>query len=131
MPTATKPAGARRSPWPDHSGHAAAVPRNDRTRTQTHGADRRRAEGPPLVLLAGVAGDHSDLELLVPWPEPYVSPQLPRRSRHGLDDDSSRAIERDFQRLAAALDAIGGPVDAFAQGFDATPSDPRVGGEVR
>jgi hypothetical protein len=51
--------------------------------------------------VAGVVGDHSHPELLVPWLEPHVSPQIMRRSSRGLDDDSGYAIERDFQRLAA------------------------------
>ena len=58
------------------------------------------------MLLAGVAGDDSDLELLVLWLDPYVSPQLLQRTRRGRDDDSDYAIERDFQRLAAPLDTI-------------------------
>jgi len=118
MPTGTTPAAHPGRPGPITP--AARPPSRATPAPQIHGPDRRRAEGPVLVLLAGVVGDHSDLALLVPRLAPCAGPQLLLRSRPGLHVDSGYAIVRNVQRLAAALDVTDGPVDAFAQGFDAT-----------
>jgi hypothetical protein len=81
------------------------------SRTGTRPARRPRGSGPPLVLVAWDAGDGASMRRLGRWLEPYFSIRV--LSRRSVGDDGEYG-------LAAALDAIDGPVDVFAHAFGAT-----------
>ena len=81
----------------------------------------RSGEGPPLVLVPGVTGDHTHFAFLAPLLEPYFSLWIVhRRGRGRSGDGRTYAIEREFEDVAAIVDAIDDPVDVFAHSFGAT-----------
>jgi pimeloyl-ACP methyl ester carboxylesterase len=81
----------------------------------------RSGEGPPLVLVPGITGDHTHFAFLAPLLEPYFSLWIVhRRGRGRSGDGRTYAIEREFEDVAAVVDAIDDPVDVFAHSFGAT-----------
>lgn len=81
----------------------------------------RSGEGPPLVLVPGVTGDHTHFAFLAPLLEPYFSLWIVhRRGRGRSGDGRAYAIGREFEDVAAVVDAIDDPVDVFAHSFGAT-----------
>src|SRR5918999_1087397 len=82
----------------------------------------RSGEGPPLVFVHGMAVDHRKFDLTVaPWLQRHFSVwAIDRRGRGASGDSGSYAVEREFEDVAAVVDAIGGPVDVFGMSFGAT-----------
>jgi pimeloyl-ACP methyl ester carboxylesterase len=63
--------------------------------------------GPPLVLVHGVAADHSRWAPLLPYLEPHVSVQaMDRRGRGASGDGGGYALEREAEDVAAVVDAV-------------------------
>jgi pimeloyl-ACP methyl ester carboxylesterase len=78
-------------------------------------------EGPPLVFLHGAAIDHREFSSLAPWLEPHFSVwAVDRRGRGASGDGPEYAIEREFEDLAAVVDAIGAEVNIVGQSYGAT-----------
>ena len=64
-------------------------------------------DGPPLVLVHGVLGDHSRWEALRPLLEPHFTVHaVDRRGRGASGDAADYAVEREFEDLAAVVDAV-------------------------
>lgn len=64
-------------------------------------------EGPPLVLVHGAAGDHTRWGALLPHLEPHVTVHaMDRRGRGASGDSPDWAIEREFEDVAAVVDAV-------------------------
>src|SRR4051812_11044833 len=77
-------------------------------------------QGPPLVLVPGVTGDHTHFRFLVPLLESrFTVWAVDRRGRARSTDGPEYAIEREFEDVAAIVDAVGGPVDVFGHSFGA------------
>jgi pimeloyl-ACP methyl ester carboxylesterase len=74
-------------------------------------------DGPPLVLVHGVLGDHSRWDALRPHLEPHHTVHaMDRRGRGASGDADAYDIEREFEDIAAVVDAIAateGPVDVY------------------
>jgi pimeloyl-ACP methyl ester carboxylesterase len=78
----------------------------------------RSGEGPPLVLVPGVTGDHTHFAFLAPLLEPHFSLWIVHRRGRGHSGDAPEyAIEREHEDVAAVVDAIGSPVDVFAHSY--------------
>ena len=74
--------------------------------------------GPPVVLVHGSPADHSTFEQLVPHLEPWVTVcAMDRRGRGMSDDGSSYQHEREFEDVAAVLDALGPNAAVFAHSY--------------
>jgi pimeloyl-ACP methyl ester carboxylesterase len=81
-------------------------------------------EGPPLVLVHGTSADHSRWATVVPrLAERFTTYAVDRRGR-GVSPDPGGpyAIEREFEDLAEAIDAIGGEVDVLGHSYGAVCS---------
>lgn len=64
-------------------------------------------EGPPLVLVHGVLGDHQRWDALRPHLEPDLTIHaMDRRGRGASGDGPSYDIEREFEDVAAVVDAV-------------------------
>jgi pimeloyl-ACP methyl ester carboxylesterase len=79
-------------------------------------------EGPPLVLVHGGTADHSRWRPLLPFLEPHVTVHaVDRRGRGASTDGPDYDIEREFEDVAAVVDAIaastGAPVDLLGHSF--------------
>ena len=71
--------------------------------------------GPPLVLVHGAVADHTRWRPLLPHLEPHVTVHaMDRRGRGASGDAPGYAIEREFEDVAAVVDAV-----ADASGFAA------------
>jgi pimeloyl-ACP methyl ester carboxylesterase len=100
----------------DHPVTVETVKSKDGTRI----ACVRSGEGPPLVVVPGVTGDHTHFKFLAPLLEPDFSLwMVHRRGRGHSGDGAEYAIEREFEDLAAVVDSIGGAVDVFGHSFGA------------
>lgn len=63
--------------------------------------------GPPLVLVHGMTADHARWAPLLPYLEPYFTVHATdRRGRGGSDDGQHYALEREFEDVAAVIDAV-------------------------
>lgn len=83
-------------------------------------AYRRSGEGPPPVLVHGGTADHTRWRPLLPALEEHFTVYaVDRRGRGGSGDASAYAIEREFEDIAAVVDAIGGPVDLLGHSYGA------------
>jgi pimeloyl-ACP methyl ester carboxylesterase len=81
----------------------------------------RSGQGSPLVLVHGSIGDHRRFALLAPLLESRVELwTIDRRGFGASGDGPEYAVEREFEDVAAVIDAIGGPVDLFGHSFGAT-----------
>lgn len=74
--------------------------------------------GPPLVLVHGVLGDHTRWGALRPHLEPSCTVHtMDRRGRGASGDAEAYAAEREFEDVAAVVDAVassaGAPVDLY------------------
>jgi pimeloyl-ACP methyl ester carboxylesterase len=73
--------------------------------------------GPPLVLVHGAPADHTRWRPLLPYLEPYVTVHaLDRRGRGASGDAPEYRLEREYQDVAAVVDAVaasGQPVDVY------------------
>jgi pimeloyl-ACP methyl ester carboxylesterase len=78
-------------------------------------ACKRSGDGPPLVLVPGTGGDHTSLSMLGLFLEPHFSTwTVDRRGRRESGDGPAYAIEREFEDVAAVVDAIGAPLTCSA-----------------
>ena len=79
-------------------------------------------EGPPLVLVHGAIGDHTRWDGLRPHLEPHFTVHaMDRRGRGVSGDHPDYAIEREYEDVAAVVDAIseasGAPADVYCSSF--------------
>src|SRR5215203_4902907 len=83
-------------------------------------AYRRSGEGPPLVLVHGAAADHGRWRPVLPaFEERFTVYAIDRRGRGGSGDAEGYAIEREFEDVAAVVDAIGEPVNLLGHSYGA------------
>lgn len=78
--------------------------------------------GPPLVLVHGGTADHTRWARLLPALEPHFTVYaLDRRGRgaSGATETAQYAIEREFEDVAAVVDAVGGPVHLLGHSYGA------------
>lgn len=70
-------------------------------------------EGPPMLLVHGVLGDHSRWEALRMQLTPsFTVHAMDRRGRGVSGDAPEYAVEREFEDVAAVIDAVAGAADA-------------------
>ncbi|HJW36824.1 MAG TPA: alpha/beta hydrolase [Actinomycetes bacterium] len=79
-------------------------------------------QGPPLVLVHGAVADHTRWRPLLPFLEPHVTVHaLDRRGRGASGDAPGYAIEREFEDVAAVVDAVaaasGSATDLYGHSF--------------
>ena len=82
-------------------------------------------EGPPLVLVHGGLGDHTRWSELLPYLEPYHTVHaMDRRGRGASGDGPDYAPQREFEDVAAVIDAVaehsGSGVDVYGISNGAT-----------
>lgn len=75
-------------------------------------------QGPPLVLVHGLLGDHTRWASLLPHLEPHVTVHaMDRRGRGSSGDSAEYDAAREFEDVAAVVDAVaaisGSPVDVL------------------
>jgi pimeloyl-ACP methyl ester carboxylesterase len=78
--------------------------------------------GPPLVLVHGAVADHARWRPLLPHLEPHVTVHaMDRRGRGASGDAPGYAIEREFEDVAAVVDAVvdasGSVTDLYGHSF--------------
>jgi len=67
----------------------------------------RTGSGPPLVLVHGTPADHTRWRPLLPYLEPHFTVHaLDRRGRGASTDSPDYALEREFEDVAAVVDAV-------------------------
>lgn len=72
--------------------------------------------GPPVVLVHGMAGDHTRWRPLLPFLEPHATVHAMDRRGHGASGDApGYAVEREYEDVAAVVDAV---ADASGSGVD-------------
>ena len=79
-------------------------------------------EGPPLVLVHGAVADHRRWRPLLPYLEPHATVHaLDRRGRGASGDASGYDLAREFEDVAAVVDAVaeasGSAVDVYGHSF--------------
>ncbi|QRN80046.1 MAG: alpha/beta fold hydrolase [Nocardiopsis sp. BM-2018] len=79
-------------------------------------------EGPPLLLVHGSLGDHTRWDALRTLLEPHVTVHaMDRRGRGASGDAAAYAIEREYEDVAAVIDAIadstGAPIAVYCSSF--------------
>lgn len=85
-------------------------------------AYERTGSGPPLVLVHGVAGDHTRWELFDVRPalaEHHTVYAIDRRGRGGSGDSEEYTLEREFEDVAAIVDSIDGPANLLGHSHGA------------
>ena len=76
--------------------------------------------GPPLVMVHGSTGSRARWGSIVqPLAENFTIVLLDRRGRGDSGDGSDYAIEREFEDVAAVVDALDGPVNLLGHSFGA------------
>ena len=86
-------------------------------------AFERTGSGPPLVLINGIAGDHTRWEMFDVRPalaEHHTVYAVDRRGRGGSGDGSEYTREREFEDVAAVVDSIDEPVNLLGHSHGAT-----------
>jgi pimeloyl-ACP methyl ester carboxylesterase len=78
--------------------------------------------GPPLVLVHGAPADHTRWRPLLPFLEPHLTAHaMDRRGRGASGDAPAYELTREFEDVAAVVEAIagrwGGPVDVYGHSF--------------
>ncbi|WP_117591375.1 alpha/beta fold hydrolase [Haloprofundus halophilus] len=74
-------------------------------------AYERTGDGPPLVLVHGTAGDHTDWQRVRPaLDERFAVYALDRRGRGESVDTAKYALERELEDVAAVVDSVDEPV---------------------
>jgi pimeloyl-ACP methyl ester carboxylesterase len=78
--------------------------------------------GPPLLLVHGGLGDHTRWDVLRPHLEPHFTVHaMDRRGRGASGDGPDYSIEREFEDVAAVIDAVaetsGSTVDVYCSSF--------------
>lgn len=80
----------------------------------------RSGNGPPLVLVHGTTADHTRWRPLLARLDAHFSVcAVDRRGRGGSGDHPSYAIEREFEDIAAVVDAIGEPAFLLGHSYGA------------
>ena len=80
----------------------------------------RSGSGPPLVLVHGTTADHTRWARVLPELEQHFTVYgVDRRGRGGSGDAADYAIEREFEDVAAVVDAIGEPVFLLGHSYGA------------
>jgi pimeloyl-ACP methyl ester carboxylesterase len=88
-------------------------------------------EGPPLVLVHGTTADHTRWRPLLPYLEPHATVHaLDRRGRGASGDAPDYRVAREFEDVAAVVDAVAEPPDPRST-CSATPSVGCVRSAVR
>lgn len=78
----------------------------------------RGGGGAPLVLVHGTAADHGRWRPVLPAFEKHLAVYaIDRRGRGGSGDSDGYDLEREFEDVAAVVDAIGGPVDLVGHSY--------------
>jgi pimeloyl-ACP methyl ester carboxylesterase len=121
--------------WIVDRGHERGDPAMTRTdeTTLSHTTSRdgtrigyvTSGEGPPLVLVHGGLGDHTRWSELVPYLQPHRTVHaMDRRGRGVSGDGSDYCPEREFEDVAAVVDAVaevaGSDVDVYGVSNGAT-----------
>jgi pimeloyl-ACP methyl ester carboxylesterase len=89
------------------AGSAEATMTRVESRDGTEIAVWTSGHGPPLVLVHGAVADHSRWRPLLPHLEPHVTVHaMDRRGRGASGDAPGYAIEREFEDVAAVVDAV-------------------------
>ncbi|MBD0328620.1 MAG: alpha/beta fold hydrolase [Thermoleophilia bacterium] len=78
--------------------------------------------GPPLVLVHGAPADHTRWRPLLPYVEPHAMVHaIDRRGRGASGDCPEYALVREFEDVAAVVDAVadaaGRPADVYGHSF--------------
>lgn len=81
-------------------------------------------EGPPLLLVHGTTADHSRWQGISPQLEHHFTVHaIDRRGRGGSGDAAGTyEIDREFEDVAAVVDAIGGPLAVLGHSYGAVCS---------
>lgn len=79
-------------------------------------------DGPPLLIVHGTSGSHERFAPLLPCLEPHATVHvMDRRGRGGSGDAPEYDVEREFEDVAAAVDAIaaasGAKVDVYGHSY--------------
>jgi pimeloyl-ACP methyl ester carboxylesterase len=79
-------------------------------------------DGSPLLLVHGAPADHTRWHALLPYLEPHATVHaMDRRGRGGSGDSADYAVEREFEDVAAVVDAIAevsdSPVDVYGHSY--------------
>lgn len=95
-----------------------------RSRDRTQIAFACSGTGPPLLLVHGTAGDHTRWSPLLPRLEPHATVYaMDRRGRGGSGDADPYEIQREFEDVAAVIDAIaasiGSPINVLGHSYGA------------
>jgi pimeloyl-ACP methyl ester carboxylesterase len=91
------------------AGTAEATMTRVESRDGTEIAVWTSGHGPPLVLVHGALADHTRWRPLLPHLEPHVTVHaMDRRGRGASGDAPGYAIEREFEDVAAVVDAVAG-----------------------
>ena len=93
-----------------------------RSRDGTEIAYWSSGTGPPLVLVHGATADHTRWQPVLAHLEPHVTVHaVDRRGRGGSGDAPEYTIEREYEDVAAVIDALaqetGGPVDLLGHSY--------------
>ena len=104
------------------AGTAEATMTRVESRDGTEIAVWSSGQGPPLVLVHGAVADHTRWRPLLPHLEPHVTVHaMDRRGRGASGDAAGYAIEREFEDVAAVVDAVadasGSAADLYGHSF--------------
>ena len=90
------------------------------SRDGTRIAYSRSGSGPPLLLVHGTTADHTRWARVLPELEPHFTVYaMDRRGRGGSGDAAEYAIDREFEDVAAVIDAVGEPVFLLGHSYGA------------
>lgn len=93
------------------------------SRDGTRVAYWRSGSGPALLLVHGTTADHTRWARVLPNLEQHFTVHaMDRRGRGGSGDAADYAIEREFEDVAAVVEAIGEPVFLLAHSYGAVCS---------
>jgi pimeloyl-ACP methyl ester carboxylesterase len=81
----------------------------------------KTGSGPAVLAVHGTAADHSAWAAVVPLlADSFTVYAMDRRGRGASGDAADYSIEREFNDVAAAVDALPGPVHLYGHSFGAT-----------
>jgi pimeloyl-ACP methyl ester carboxylesterase len=110
--------------WTAAHAQSRATPRQEGTVMEATSVDGTRiafwksGSGPPLVLVHGTTADHTRWSGVLPELERHFTVYaLDRRGRGGSGDAPVYAIEREFEDVAAVVEAIGEPVFVLGHSY--------------